>query len=98
MNQKEIDWGKKFTKILKKKSVNRRHYETNITSDLFGLKLAQITTFFFLLFFGSTELFMQTVTRSEERIFHRDPNCKNRVWGKILPKNIFCLVTTRDTY
>ena len=97
MNQEEIDWGKKFTKIFKKKSVNCRHYETNITSEPFGLKLAQIPTFFYT-FFGSTELFMQTVTRSEERIFHRDPNCKNRVWGKILQKNIFCLVTTRDTY
>ena len=33
MNQKEIDWQKKLQKIIKEKSVNRRHYETNITLE-----------------------------------------------------------------
>ena len=34
MNQKEIDWNFFFfAKILNKKSVNRQHYETNITSE-----------------------------------------------------------------
>ena len=33
MNQKEIDWQLFFAKIFKEKSINRLHYETNITSQ-----------------------------------------------------------------
>ena len=36
MNLKESDWPKKFAKILKEKSVSRRHFETNITSVPLG--------------------------------------------------------------
>ena len=35
MNQKGIDWQFFFAKFLKEKSVNRRHYESNITLELF---------------------------------------------------------------
>ena len=37
MNQKEIDWQFSFAKILKEKSINRLHYETNISSEPFQI-------------------------------------------------------------
>ena len=55
MNQKEIDWPNKFANILKEKSVNRRHYETKITSEPFQLVSEYLIKFVFFFCPKSTD-------------------------------------------